>query len=191
MLGGHLGSFELLGYLFPFYGMPICALARSLGFPELDAWWNGRREGSGNTTLSRDGSFAEVLRLLKNGQNVGFVFDQNVRRPNAVFVDWFGIPAATTKAVALAGIRARSPIVVTNLFRLGLDRYRYEAEQVQTNDIYHNEKLSTEEKVFVITERATKIFEQMIIRHPEAWFWMHRRWKTRPNPDDPNPYADL
>ena len=34
--------------------------------------------------------------------------------------------------------------------------------------------------VRAITERYTAALERMIRRHPEQYFWLHRRWKSRP-----------
>jgi KDO2-lipid IV(A) lauroyltransferase len=34
--------------------------------------------------------------------------------------------------------------------------------------------------VRAITERYTAALERLIRRHPEQYFWLHRRWKTRP-----------
>ena len=31
-----------------------------------------------------------------------------------------------------------------------------------------------------ITERFTQAFERLVRRHPEQYFWLHRRWKHQP-----------
>ena len=33
--------------------------------------------------------------------------------------------------------------------------------------------------------RATALLEEVVRRYPEQWFWMHRRWKTRPPGEAP------
>jgi KDO2-lipid IV(A) lauroyltransferase len=34
--------------------------------------------------------------------------------------------------------------------------------------------------VRAITQRYTAALERMIRRHPEQYFWLHRRWKSQP-----------
>ena len=32
-----------------------------------------------------------------------------------------------------------------------------------------------------LLQRATSAFEQQVRKYPEQYFWMHRRWRTRPD----------
>ncbi len=32
---------------------------------------------------------------------------------------------------------------------------------------------------FEITEKATRMIEEMIVQRPELWLWSHKRWKHR------------
>ena len=37
-----------------------------------------------------------------------------------------------------------------------------------------------EQDALVNTARFTRTVEEMIRQRPDEWFWVHRRWKTRP-----------
>jgi KDO2-lipid IV(A) lauroyltransferase len=181
---GHLGSFELLGHAIGLRGYPLAAVARKFKSKRFDSWWTGLREARGNKIIDRRGAFKEVVATLSRGTSAAVLFDQNVTRNHAVFVNWFGVPAATTKSVALAALRTQVPIFVASIRYLGTDRYRVEALECDCSDVYGNEGLSTDEKVGIITQRLADVYCDMIRNFPEGWFWLHRRWKTRPDPSE-------
>jgi KDO2-lipid IV(A) lauroyltransferase len=121
--------------------------------------------------------------------SAAILFDQNVTRNHAVFVEWFGLPAATTRSVALAALRTGVPIFVASIRYIREDRYYVDAAECYYEDVQRDERMSSDEKVFVITQRVTDMYCEMIRKFPEGWFWMHRRWKTRPDPGAAKVYA--
>lgn len=180
---GHLGSFELLGHAIGLRGFPLAAVARKFQSRRFDRWWTGLREARGNKIIDRRGAFKEVVSCISSGTSAAILFDQNVTRNHAVFVDWFGVPAATTRSVALAALRTGAPIFVASIRYCGSDRYHVDATECECGDIIGDEKLSPDQKVLVITRRLADIYCEMIRNFPEGWFWIHRRWKTRPEPE--------
>jgi KDO2-lipid IV(A) lauroyltransferase len=177
---GHLGSFELMGHAIGLMGYPLAAVARRFRSPLLDRWWTGLRQASGNQIIDRKGAFKEMINVIQSGRSVAVLFDQNVTRNHAVFVDWFGEIAATTKSVALAALRAEVALFVASMKYVGNDRYEIDAVECDCSDVYRDDALSTDEKVRVITQRLSDHYCHMVAEFPEGWFWMHRRWKTRP-----------
>jgi KDO2-lipid IV(A) lauroyltransferase len=186
---GHLGSFELLGHAIGLWGYPVAAIARNFKSPRLDRWWRGLREARGNRIIDRTGAFKEMVKELTNGGTVAVLFDQNVRLHHAVFVDWFGKPAATTRAFALAALKCRAPVMVAGMSYLGGDeRYRVDAVECDFSGLYDDESLSEAQKIEVITREISERFTVLIRKFPQGWFWIHRRWKTRPDGDSEQVY---
>jgi KDO2-lipid IV(A) lauroyltransferase len=186
---GHLGSFELLGHAIGLRGLPLAAVARKFQSQRFDAWWTGLREARGNKIIDRRGAFKEVVNTISSGISAAILFDQNVTRNHAVFVNWFGVPAATTRAVGLAALRTGAPIYVASIRYCGDDRYSVDALECDYSDIYEDDKLSSDEKVVLITQRLADRYCEMIRKFPEGWFWLHRRWKTRPEGDSVPMYS--
>ncbi len=183
---GHLGSFELMARASAMLGHPLSYIVRDFNLKRLDRWWKMRREEPGNRVIPRDGALIEVLKELDKGNCSAILFDQNVKRNHAVFVPFFGRPAATTKSVAFAALKMKVPVIVVSMSYEGDDNYIMHAEQCDFTSLYSDSSMSYEEKVRVLTEDVTKVFERMILAHPDEWFWMHRRWKTTPEgvPED-------
>lgn len=186
---GHLGSFELLGHAIGMRGLPLAAVARKFQSRRFDAWWTGLREARGNKIIDRRGAFKEVVATISRGMSAAILFDQNVTRNHAVFVDWFGVPAATTRSVALAALRTGAPIYIASIRYCGDDRYCVDALECDYSDIYRDESLSSDAKIHLITQRLADRYCEMIRNFPEGWFWLHRRWKTRPDTIDAKMYS--
>lgn len=183
---GHLGSFELLAHAIALWGHPLSFVVRNFTLPRVDAWWTASREATGNKVIGRKGAFKDIMRDLQSGRDVAVLFDQNVTRNHAVFVPWFGVLAATTRAVALAALRTEAPVVVAGVGYRGNDRYEVLAEECDFTELYRAHDVAMEEKIRRMTAEMAERYVAMIRRYPGEWFWMHRRWKTRPEgePED-------
>ncbi|MCO6430731.1 MAG: hypothetical protein J5J00_07700 [Deltaproteobacteria bacterium] len=177
---GHLGSFELLAHSANILGYPQSFIVRNFKNEFIDRWWNTRRESQGNIVINRKGAFRTVINALESGRDVGILFDQNTKRNHAVFVDFFGRPAATTKTVGLAALKTEAIILVVSIQYKGNDQYRINWEHCDFEATYRDNEIGSDEKVKYITEVVSKKYEEMIRRDPGAWFWLHRRWKTAP-----------
>ncbi|MDC0358873.1 lysophospholipid acyltransferase family protein [Oligoflexia bacterium] len=177
---GHLSSFELLSFGGALLGFPLNFIVRNFKSPLLDRWWISIREKHGNKVIDRSGAYKKIVKSLQAGRDVGILFDQNVTRKHAVFVDFFGKPAATTFALGQAALRTKAVVVVAAIEYLGIEKYRIHWVKLDFSDLYGDANLNRRQKILKITEAVTNAWEQMIRRSPESWFWMHRRWKTEP-----------
>lgn len=176
-LGPHFGSYEKMVQLWVFINRPIAILARAFGLPRLDAWWNAQRELHGNKMFGRKGGYREIVNRLQAGEDVVILFDQNVKKNYAVFVELFGIMAATTKTVGLAAIRTGCPLVFCAAIEKPLGKYQVFSRQLANP---YKDPGSNDEKVHSITKELHECLEGLVKEHPEQWFWVHRRFKTRP-----------
>lgn len=177
---GHLGSFELLAQAVAMNGVPLRFVVRNFKNRLLDKWWNARRAGFGGKVISREGAFRHAVQAVNSGESVGILFDQNITANHAVFVEFFNRLAATTKIIGLLALRTKAPVIVISITYTGGDRYRVNCTECDFTAIHENETLTKDEKVFHITQEVSKVYEEMIAADPKGWFWMHRRWKTRP-----------
>lgn len=177
-LTAHYGSFELLIKLFPDVYGPIAFIARKLKPEGLDRWWNEQRTSKHSYLVPRKGASRKIPEHLEAGHNLGIVFDQNVQRHQALFVDWFGTPAATTGLIAKYAIKYKLPLVIVSVQNLPERRYRIRTTIRDFNEIYMNKEMSAAVKELTITEKISKDIQEQIMFDPVQWFWLHKRWKT-------------
>ncbi len=183
-ISGHLGSFEILPTAIAAHiDQNFAYIVRPFKQTSVDHWWNGIRTHHGNLVVRRTGAVREIVKYLKDRKPIAMLFDQNVTRNNALFVNWFGIPAATTKAAGFLACRYKLRVVVFGFRHLEQDNYQIDAEVVDMSDIYAG-SLDLDQQSAVALQRMVNAFEGMIRKDPGSWFWFHRRWKTRPSPED-------
>jgi Kdo2-lipid IVA lauroyltransferase/acyltransferase len=175
MATGHIGNWELSGVAFGCLFGPSGVVARPLDNPLLDARLVAFRQKSGNTVIYKRQALSQALRMIRAGQGVAFVVDQNVQADEGIFVDFFGRPAASTTAVAALAVRVGCPILTGWAELRPSGRYTLHLEVIRPRP-------GTERAAEV--ERLTQVLahriESWVRDAPEQWLWLHRRWKTRP-----------
>jgi KDO2-lipid IV(A) lauroyltransferase len=175
VLTGHLGSWELLVAAIGVLGYPASIVYRPFDFRPLDSFFHKFRGRFRARLLPKYGAAKGILKALRRKELVGILLDQNAGRAQGVFVDFFGKTACTNRGLALMAQRTGAPVVPVFLVREGCG-YRMDAGPevgwIATGD--------PADDISVNTRRYNQVLESYIRRYPEQWFWVHRRWKTRP-----------
>ena len=123
-LTGHYGNWELAGYLFGMFGFPTVSVARTLDNPYLERYLRSFRERTGQSLIPKTGGFDQMVEVLQNNRALSFLADQDAGQ-RGLFVDFFGRPASTHKAIALLAIEHKAPVAVGVARRIG-PGFRYE-----------------------------------------------------------------
>jgi KDO2-lipid IV(A) lauroyltransferase len=182
------GVFLLTGHVGPFEVATVAGIAR---FPQSrgllyfirrtlkPAWlnslinWRFRRAGFG--TLSKRGSLETIFDVLKLGGIIVYVFDQHAGAADGIPVDFFGHPAGTFKSLAILALESGAPVVPVSSWREsdGTHVIRFEdpLPLIECKDVGEANRRNT--------RAYNAVLERMILRHPEQWIWMHRRWKLQ------------
>jgi KDO2-lipid IV(A) lauroyltransferase len=169
---GHFGYWEIQAIVEPLHGHPISMLARPLDNARLNEMLERIRTRTGNAVFYREGAVRKVLRELAANHGVALLIDQHIHTPDAVYVDFFGRPAATTSALAALALRTGAPVVPVFALPLPGGRYRLVYEHPVDPP-----QADTPDAVREFTQRCTDVLEMYVRRHPELWLWMHRRWR--------------
>ena len=176
VLTGHYGNWELAGYLFGMFGFPTVAVARTLDNPYLERYLRAFRERTGQSLIPKTGGFDQMVEVLQNNRALTFLADQDAGQ-RGLFVDFFGQPASTHKAIALLAIEHQAPVAVGVARRIG-PGFRYE---IRCEDVIDPAELSgTADDVRILTQRFTSALERLIRQDPTQYLWLHRRWKHQP-----------
>lgn len=173
LFSGHFGYWELQGIAHPLALPPMSVLARPLDNPYLHTLLERTRRATGNQVIYRRGAVRRILRALEAGECVAIMIDQHIQPVDAVTVDFFNQPAATTSALATLALRTGAPVIPVFALPLGGGRYRMIYEHP-----VEPPPPDSADPVRDFTQRCTDVLEMYVRRHPQLWLWMHRRWRT-------------
>ena len=181
LLSAHLGGWELGAIRAGMLGEPISPVVRPLDNPLLESELARRRTRFGNRPVAKRDAARDVLRALRRKETVAILIDQNVLPREAVFVPFFGRLAATTAALARLQLASGAPVVPVFTWPQGGGRYRLVFETpILADDLRADAEASRDDAVRRATARYMEVTEAAIRKNPEAWLWMHDRWRTRP-----------
>lgn len=190
LVTGHVGFWELMALGHALVLPPMSVLARPLDNPYLHKLLEQTRMRTGNRVIYRRGAVRRVLRALTANEAVAILIDQHIQPVDAVTVQFFDRPAATTSAVAALALRTGAAVIP--MFGLPADggkcRIVYE----------HPIELpgpDAADPIVELTQRCTDVLEMYVRRQPEIWLWMHRRWRDESAvggmfPRGPDPESD-
>ncbi len=176
-LTGHFGNWEVAtaaGMVnYPQYRGRVHFVRRPLHPAWLDALVTRRFRRAGFGILPKKRSLDAILDRLAAGDVVVFVFDQHAGGSDGIPVEFFGHPAGTFRSLAIIALATGAPVVPATSWREPDGRHVLRFEEplpsIECEDV--------DEAIRRNTRTYNAALERLVLRHPEQWFWVHRRWK--------------
>lgn len=174
-LGAHLGNWELLAAVHSLAGFPTSVVIRPLDNPFLEDMLSRGRERSRLGMIPKREAVRGVRAALARGECVGILLDQDAGR-QGVRVPFFGQLASTSRSLAVLALKTGAPVVPAFIRRLPNGSHQVTLEPaiplVTTGHL--------QQDVAANTARFAATIERQVQAQPDQWFWVHRRWKSRP-----------
>ena len=177
----HFGNFENLAAVHNLQGYPIAMVVRRMGGGWFAKFWNQGRSKAGLEVLevTRGETLKAAQRALRDGKVLGYVIDQNMPSHRAIFPIFFGVPAATAPTPAYLAMRSGATV----FFMLDVPLPDGRHHIVIEGPIAPPDTGDREADVLAFLQGLNDRLERWIRLHPDRWYWLHRRWKTRPPAD--------
>jgi KDO2-lipid IV(A) lauroyltransferase len=176
----HMGNFELAVRAAPLLGVPVSATGRPMANPHLWSRVVRGRAATGAELIDVRGGAPEMLRALRANRMVAVMIDQYARRTRAVQVPLFGVRCPTSAGIATLALRSGAPVLPFYVVREGPERHRATllppVEMPDTGD--------RRADIETGTARCNAVIESLIRKHPEQWWWAHRRFRNSPDRAD-------
>ncbi|OPX30055.1 MAG: hypothetical protein B1H09_05515 [Gemmatimonadaceae bacterium 4484_173] len=168
----HFGNWEYYGVSNAFLGKDVSFLVGRQRNSLVDKYINRLRSSSGAVLLTRDVSMRGIIKIARQGGIVCWLSDQSAGK-NGLVVDFFGKPASTPRGAAAFSVKLNMPITCGFMVREKGPYQRFVVKEFLMPDA----SLPKHEAEVELTQRYTKVLEEMVKEHPELYWWSHRRWK--------------
>ena len=181
LLSAHFTALEISGRIFSEYVPPFDIVYRPFRNPLMTELVASAREVSGRRTISKN-DIKQMVRSLREGTMVWYAPDQAYVQKQSALLPFFGIPAMTN--IATTTLARLGNAVAIPFFPRRLPEGGYEItilpqlEGVPSDDPEED------------TLKYLAVLEAQIRKCPEQYYWVHRRFKSRPEPL-PDLYEDL
>lgn len=139
---------------------------------DLDAWvYAGRKRFGQGQLFRREQGVKPIIAALREGHPLYLLPDMNFGPEESIFVPFYGVPAATVPSLsrfARLG-RARVVPVLSRLTEQG-----YEVQVLPAWSDFPSDDIQAD------TARMNQTLQAYIDTMPDQYFWVHKRFKTRP-----------
>jgi KDO2-lipid IV(A) lauroyltransferase len=177
LLTAHFGNWEVLGAAVSASGYPVTVLGARQRNPLVEDLLARYRARVGLPGITVGESLRPLVRAFRNGAFVATLADQDGGR-HGFFVDFLGRPASVQAGLFRLIARRGVPLVTGFAVRDGA-RWRGEFQAPEWPRPVSGEAQADAEALRLARVYTARV-ETYVRRHPDHWFWLHRRWKTRP-----------
>ena len=174
LLAPHFVGLDMGGVRFTAGYAPIVSMYSRLKNPHFDRLMlHSRTRFGGSKMFSRHDGVRPLVREIKQGLPLYYLPDQDFGAKDALFVPFFGVPAATVSAMPRIA-RVAGAKVVPLVTRQLPGGQGYVAQFYPAWDNFPSEDVEAD------TRRMNAFIEDRVREMPEQYFWLHKRFKTRP-----------
>lgn len=175
LITAHYGNWELLHAALGYKGYKLELVVRKSDSPVMEEAIRWIRTSPGTSIVYKIKAMLPLVRRLNANAAAMILIDQNTIESDGFFVDFFGFPACTNKGPALLAQKTLAPVLPVFIARNG-SRHTVEVWDEIALANTGDKETDAEEN----TAAFTRAIEEAIRMRPDHWFWVHRRWKTRP-----------
>lgn len=170
----HALNLEVTARAFAVVGLPGFGAYRPHSNPAYEfIQYRGRTRNGNQLIYRRD--LKKMIRVLRQGERLFYLPDQDYGHNKSVFVPFFAVEeACTTTGTSILAYTSKCAIVTGSGFRNARGQYELIADQSIEDNYPQNDK-------FAAAKYMNQFVEEIIMRAPEQWMWLHKRFKSMPD----------
>jgi len=180
VITGHLGNWEDMSSYAKQVGVQIAAVGKPMHNPLVNDSIAAGRARRGVEIIEVKASMKRLVDATRAGKWIAILGDQDARRAG-IFVPFFGRPASTAVGPAHFAWKLNQPLFPA--YCVHMDDPLRSLKVVMMAPIYPDSTVPRDAEIQRLTLAHVQALEEAVRRYPENYFWLHRRWKTKPRPE--------
>jgi KDO2-lipid IV(A) lauroyltransferase len=170
----HALNLEITARAFAVLGLPGYGAYRPHSNPAYEFIQFRGRTRNGNQLIYRT-DLKQMIRVMRKGHRLFYLPDQDYGHNKSVFVPFFAEQqACTTTGTSILAYTSKCAIVPGSGFRTAEGKYEIIADQSIEDNYPQKDEVAA-------AAYMNKYVEQIILRAPEQWMWLHKRFKSLPD----------
>jgi KDO2-lipid IV(A) lauroyltransferase len=175
LLSLHMGHGDMAVSMLAHRGYKVSLISKNFSNKWINQFWYNTRKKFNAKFIEPHGASTpfEILRNLRGKESVVFVLDQFMGEPFGIETTFFGVKTGTAIGLSLFAMKSGAPVIP--IFNRRTEDFKNHITFLP--EVSFESKSSKEETLFYMTQKYNYVLESLILKYPEDWMWIHRRFK--------------
>lgn len=169
----HYGAWELGGNMLSALYEPILIVYKKMKNPYFENYLLSSRAKWKMSYAERHGAMRAILKTLRAKKATAILIDTNVKKDESIKVDFLGHSVSQIKTTAYFARKLNAALIPSLIHTDDDENYTIKFY----DEIVPPKTEDEAEDIRVSTQMQTEWLSQEILKKPEPWFWLHRRFK--------------
>ena len=169
----HYGAWELGGGLISALYEPLLIVYKKMKNPYFENYLLSSRAKWKISYVERHGATRAILKRLRSNKAIAILIDTNINKKEAITVNFLGHDVSQIKTTAYFARKFNAAIIPVLIH--SDDDIHHQLEFAE--EIVPPKTSDEKEDIKVSTQMQTDWLTKEILKRPEPWFWLHRRFK--------------
>ena len=170
----HYGAWELAGSMLSALVEPILIVYKKMKNEKFEEYLLSARAKWRINYVERHGATRGILKQLRSGKAIAILIDTNVKKNEAISVDFLNHPVSQIKTTAYFARKFDAALIPALIHTDDDKNYTIKFY----DEIIPPKTDDADEDIRISTQMQTEWLSKEILKNPKPWFWLHRRFKA-------------
>lgn len=170
----HYGAWELGARMLSGLIEPVMIVYKKMKNPYFEEYLLSSRTESRMLCVEKHGATKGLVKQLRRGGAIAILIDTNIKESDGVKVDFLGHPTTQLKSTAYLARKFDAAIIPILIHTNDDENYVIKV----SNEIIPPKTDNAIADIAESTRMQSEWLSKEVLKRPEPWFWLHRRWKN-------------